>query len=418
MSVSLALLALAAAPARSAIWSVPSAFDRATCKPPDACVIEPAPRVAINARGQAVATWVDTRDRVRVAVATRPGRFGAVTTLAKEGLRPSPAIAADGTVTVVWEQGVALRFARGKAGRFAASKPLAPRTDKREDSSAHAAAQADGSVVVVYESDDEMRTVTLSPRGKPSAPVVLGEGGFGHDSVRVAADGTFAACCIAPVNSAPGVPAEVAVYRDEWRLVTSPALKEDDQIETVYASASELILGLIEVHSAGDAGVAGIPGSAVARGDDVFGALQWASVSKPTRGLAPDVTIDGSGRTVLVYQEKTRPQAFSRTAPVYASVAGGARQRLTSRQAYQPTVRPLGSGAIAIWQEPGAKWGVATERGRRFVSAPSPSGPGPELHLGEDFHYAYDLATSGGFAVLTWVSADGAIRVSEFSGGR
>ena len=114
----LALLALTAAPARAATWSVPSAFDRATCDPPEACVTEPAPRVAVNARGQAVAAWVDTKNRVRVAVATRPGRFGAATTLAKSGLRPSPAIAANGTVTVVWEQGEALRFARGKAGRL------------------------------------------------------------------------------------------------------------------------------------------------------------------------------------------------------------------------------------------------------------------------------------------------------------
>ena len=125
------------------------------------------------------------------------------------------------------------------------------------------------------------------------------------------------------------------------------------------------------------------------------------------------MTLDGSGRVVLVYQEKTRPQAFSREAPVHASVAGRPARRLTSRQAYQPTVRPLGSGAIAVWQEPGAKWGVAIERGGRFASAPAPTGPGPELHLGEDFHYAYDLATNGKYAVLTWISADGAIRVSE-----
>ena len=116
--VVIALLLLAAAPAHAASWSTPSAFDRAPCDPPEACVLEPAPRVAVNARGQAVAAWIDTKDRVRVAVATRPGRFGAAITLARRGLRPNPTIAANGTVTVVWEQGEALRFARGKAGRF------------------------------------------------------------------------------------------------------------------------------------------------------------------------------------------------------------------------------------------------------------------------------------------------------------
>ena len=215
---------------------MPSAFDRATCTPPDACVTEPAPRVAVNARGQAVAAWVDTKKRVRVAVATRPGRFGAATTLAESGLRPSPAIAADGTVTVVWEQGEALRFARGKAGRFGRSKLLAPRTSKREDGSAHAAAQADGSVVVVYESDDDLRTVTLSPAGRPSAPVTLGKGGFGHDSVRVAADGTLAACCVEPV--APDTAPKVAVHRGAWGLIPAPDIGEDRRIETVFATAS------------------------------------------------------------------------------------------------------------------------------------------------------------------------------------
>ena len=109
------------------------------------------------------------------------------------------------------------------------------------------------------------------------------------------------------------------------------------------------------------------------------------------------------------------PRAFSRVAPVYASVAGRKARRLTSKQAYVPTVRPLGSGAIAVWQEPGDKWGVAIERGGRFASSPSPSGPGPDPGLGEDFHYAFDIATSGAYAVLTWISADGSVRVSELS---
>ena len=58
---------------------------------------------------------------------------------------------------------------------------------------------------------------------------------------------------------------------------------------------------------------------------------------------------------------------------------------------------------------------MAIERRGRFASAPTPAGPGPELHLGEDFHQAYDLATNGPYAVLTWIAADGSVRVSEFS---
>ena len=237
----------------------------------------------------------------------------------QERAAAAAAIAPDGTVTVVWEQGVGLRFARATNGKFGRSKVLAPRTGKREDSSAKTAAQRDGSVVVVYEFDADVRTVTLSPTGKPTKPVTLGEGSFGHDSVRVAPDGTLAVCCLA----APNTPPSVAVYRGAWQLLPVADLGENDEIETVYANATSLILGLIDVHSAGDLGPTGIPGSRVTGENNVFLAPIWAKVSKPTRGLEPGVAIDRDGHSVLVYQEKTGPQAFSRAAPVYASVAGG-----------------------------------------------------------------------------------------------
>jgi hypothetical protein len=142
-------------------------------------------------------------------------------------------------------------------------------------------------------------------------------------------------------------------------------------------------------------------------------------VTRTNRALAPDVTIDGAGRSVLVFQEKSKPQAFSRTAPVYASVApAGAtafagRARLDRRQAYQPTVRPLGPGAIAVWQDPDARWGVAIELDGRFHAVPAPHGPGPAVHLGEDFNYAYDLETNGDSAVLAWIAPDGSVRLSQ-----
>jgi hypothetical protein len=427
IALALSVPAIGAAPAHAASWSTPSAYDRASCHPVNACVLEPAPRVAVNARGAAVAAWVDTHGRVRVAIATRPGHFGAATTLASRGLRPATAIGPDGTITVVW-QGAhgTLRFARraARGARFAASAPLAARGSKRGDDSARVAAQPDGSAVVVYESADNVRTVTISPAGTPGAAVTLGKGGFGHDSVRAAPDGTLAACCIQPVNRDPSIPPDtatkVAVYRSAggWRLVSAAAAGKDD-IETVFGTASALVLGTTRVLQGGDAGVLGVPGLARAGADDVVAAPLRAPVTHSNHGLAPDVTIDGSGRSVLVFQEKTKPQAFQRTAPVYASVApSGAttfptRRRLDGRQAYQPTIRPLGPGAIAAWQAPGSRWGVAIERDGRFRHAPTPSGPGPAIHLGEDFNYAYDLATSGDHAVLAWIAADGSVRLSE-----
>jgi hypothetical protein len=220
-----------AAPAHAATWSKPRAYDRATCRPASMCVAEPAPRVAVNARGVAAAAWVDTHSRARVAVADEPGRFGAAHTLATRALRPVVAVAPDGTVTAVWERGGTLRFARRAGGRFGRQARLAPRGSKRGDASAHVAAQPDGSVVVAYESGDSVRAVTLSPAGRPGAPVTLGKGEFGRDSVRAAPDGTLTACCLVPVNNDPSVPQDTAlkvlVYRGGWRIVSAAAVGKE-----------------------------------------------------------------------------------------------------------------------------------------------------------------------------------------------
>lgn len=429
-----ALLAIGAAPAGAATWSSPKAYDRppASCgrHAPQlvACIVEPAPRVAVNAHGAAVAAWVGPGTRVRVAVARRLGRFGAATTLAARGLRPTSAIAPDGTVTVVWEGAHGtLRVARRRPDRprFAASMPLAQRGSQRGDELAEAAAQPDGSVVVIYESGGHLRAVTISAAGRPGAPATLGNGGFTHDSTRAAPDGTLAACCVRPVVSDPNVPpdtaARVAVYRAEtgWRLASAGAVGRD-AIETVFGTATDLVLGTIEVDQGGDAGVLGVPSLARAGAGDAIAAPLRAPVIRRSRGLAPSAAIDGSGRSVLLFQEKARSQPFSRTAPVYASVAAPnatalpSRRRLDARAAYEPAVRPFGSGAIGVWQVPGARWGVAIERDGTFRQAPAPAGPGPST-LGEDFNYAYDIQTSARHAVLGWVASDGSVRVSELS---
>jgi hypothetical protein len=420
--LALALLAVGAPTAGAAPrWSPTKAYDR-PAKPSCNCVTETAPRVAVNARGAAVAAWVDGThggtDRVRVAVAARAGRFGRAVTVAG-GLRPSPAIAPDGAVTVVWSgDHDTLRFARRAAGaakRFGAVKVLARKAD-----GAHAAAQPDGSVVVVYEGGGRLRAVTISPRGVAGRPVALGLGGLGHDTLRVAADGTIAACCVQPANDDPNVPADtatkVAVYRHAggWRLVSADGLGEDDAIETVFANATDVIAGVLRVHQGGDAGLLGEPGLVRATGDGPFGAPTLVPGVRPTRGLAPSATIDGSGRSVLVYQEKSRSEAFSRTAPVYASF-GNVRQQLDPGSGYEPTVRPFATGALAAWQRSGNRWGIAIERAGRFRAAPMPAGRGPST-LGEDFNYNHDLATSSRYAVLAWTSADGAIRVAELRG--
>jgi hypothetical protein len=128
------------------------------------------------------------------------------------------------------------------------------------------------------------------------------------------------------------------------------------------------------------------------------------------------VAIDGSARSVLVYQEKTVPQAFSRLAPVYAVAAApgqplGPRQLLDGALTDEPTVRPYGAGAIAAWRRPGDRWGVAVERNGTFTKVAAPAGRGPSK-VGEDFVYSRGVATAGRYAALIWTAVDGTIRVS------
>ena len=141
-------------------------------------------------------------------------------------------------VTIVWNRAsAALRALQG--GPLRSSKRLATAA-KREDGSAQRrrgpTAGGRGS-----ESDDELRTVTL-PRRQTSAPATAREGGFGHDSVRVAANGTVAACCVAP-----------------WRpdRTRSPCIAMDARfrpprsrtaIEFMFANAAQLILGVMTSH--------------------------------------------------------------------------------------------------------------------------------------------------------------------------
>jgi hypothetical protein len=398
-------------------WSPIRTYDKPS--PSCRCVSETAPRVAVNARGAAVATWVDgthgNADRVRVALTGGVGRFGRAATLAR-GLRPFPAIAADGAVTVVWTGDRRLQFARRPAGatRFGRARTLA-----RDADSAYAAAQADGSVVVVFESHAGLATRTISPRGVPGAERVLGRGGFGHDTVRVAPDGTLAACCVTPRNDDPNVPADtaekVAVFRAAagWQLLSADGLGDRDAIESVFADATDQIAGFVRVHTGGDAGVLGEPGFVRSAGASSLVAPSLVPGVKPTRGLAPSATIDGAGRSVLVYQEKARAEAFSREAPVYASLGAG-RQRLDAGDGYQPAVRPLADGAIATWRHAPDRWRVAIEHDGRFRAAPVPSGRGPS-YPGEDFSYNHDLATSGHHAVLAWTGRDGGVRVAELT---
>ncbi len=424
------LVAVAALPASAAAsdWSAPGVLLKACGVRGHNCVAESAPRAAVNARGKTLVVWVSSaakKPRVQVAAAGPRGRFEKPITMGI-GLRPSVAVAPDGTQVVVWSASGGLLFARRAPGhRFSTARRLLASGGTASDDSPKLAAQPDGSTVVVYESRAGLSTVTISPAGRPGARRTLGPGAMKRDSFRAAPDGQAAVCCLTPPAAAappppaqaPAAPAPVAVYAPAggWSVLTPP-LAPRTVVETVGPGAGAVALGTIDVLGGGEAGDQGVPGLMRLGPGAAFAPIKTGPVKAPKRALGPVVAIDGSGRDVLVYQEKDRPAAFSRDAPAYAVVSApgspfGARQVLDRGRVHQPAVSAYRDGAVAAWQAPGNRWRVSVERDGRFKRAEAPAGPGPS-NVGEDFHYSHDMAANGRYVVLTWTALDGSVRAS------
>lgn len=424
--VATATFAASAGIASAAGWSAPVVLEPAFGKNP--LNGETAPRVAVNARGQSVVAWIDAKGRVGAAGGDAHGHFTRIVTFETGGLRPAVTISADGTAVIVWSHSGRLRYVRRVAGhRFSSPAVLVPRSSKLSNDFARAAIQPDGSTLVVYEAASrtptagyvtQLRSVRIAPGGHPGKWTAIGPGSVRRDAFGLAADGHVAVCCLA--TPAPlGAPAQlsaVAGYTPTAGWATLAAQIGPKQvIETVAAGRGDVALGTVDVSHSGDVGLSGQPGLLRADARGVFGAPLAAPVTNPGRAFGPVVAIDGSGRNVLVYQEKAAPKAFSRLAPISAvtgprSGAFGARQILDRRPAYFPQMTAYRTGAIVVWEAPRHRWGVAIERDGRFVAAPTPAG-GPS-NVGEDFIRSRDLAAGGRYAALTWTASDGSVRVS------
>lgn len=426
----LALLVVVVPPASATTWSRPA---RLTASCPSGtsvfgCVVEPAPRLALEADGSAAVAWSTGRDRIGVAVSRRSGRFGRPVDLGP-GYRPSVAMAG-GRVTVVWTRGRSLYVSRaGVDGRFSTPRELVDPGSKVGDDSAHLTAQPGGGVLVSYKNafrdrsgtyTTRLRAVMLSADGTAGPVRDLGTGFLDHDSFRSGPGGRAVICCLdSPVapGTSQGFRTAAATFTpgSGWRRL-SPPLSPRVAVETVAIGTGAVAWGTIDVKRSGDAGFLGVPGVIVAQPDGAFGpALPAAMSGPPTRGLHPVVAIDGSGRAVLVYQQKTGPHPFDRSGPVWAATGRAAGplttpSRLDGGLAYQPTVRAYGDGAVAAWTTSAQRWAVAVERGGIFRSADAPTGR-PST-AGEDFSYNRDLTTAGRYAGLAWVDRDGSVRAS------
>ncbi|MEA2220004.1 MAG: hypothetical protein QOJ35_2630 [Solirubrobacteraceae bacterium] len=426
----LVLLAASAMPSSAAAraWSAPGVLLAACGARGYNCVAESAPRAAVNARGTTLVAWVSggPKAHVQVAAAGPGGRFERPITMGV-GLRPSVAVARGGVEVVVWEGTSGLMFARrAPSHRFSRARPLLGTGATRYDGSPKLAAQPDGGTLVVYGSRTGLHSVLISPAGRPGSPRELGLGSLKHDSFRAAPNGQVAVCCMTPPAAAvpplpalppPSPPTPVALYAPGagWSILTPP-LAAGTEVETVGPGAGAVALGTIDVQGGGEVGTQGVPGLLRIGPGGTFAPNRTGPVRSARRALGPVVAIDGSDRDVLVYQEKDRPAAFSRDAPVYAVVSNplspfGARQVLDRGLAHEPAVSAYRDGAVAAWQAPGNRWRVSVERDGRFERAQVPAGPGPSM-VGEDFNYSHDMAADGRYVVLAWTALDGSVRAS------
>ena len=425
----LSLLAFgAAARARGELVDAPGLRSR---------VLSPGQRVRARAgaarrrqcRGAAVAAWVDTHGRVRVAVATRPGRFGA-----RDDARAARAASRSGDRArrddhrglAGGSRHAAVRPPSRPPGAFRglrAARGARQQARRRLGQGRRRARRLRGRRLRVRRERPDGHDLELRDARSPA--VTLGKGGFDHDSVRAAPDGTLAACCIQPVNDDPSVPPDtatkVAVYRSAggWRLVSAAAVGKDE-IETVFASASALVLGTTQVAAGRRRGRAGRPRARARRGGRRRRRAP-ARAREPPRsrpGARRDDRRLGPQRPRLPGEDQAAgvrpaPRPSSRASPPMGRprsrpAPGSTAERPTNPRSARsaPARSPPGSSRAhaGAWRSNATAASAAPRRraaqARRSTSARTSTTPTTS-------------PPSGDYAVLAWVAADGSVRVGE-----
>jgi hypothetical protein len=328
------------------------------------------------------------------------------------------------------ESRAALRPARGGWEALRAIARLVAPSTHLGDDDVRLLARPAGGAVAVYESSfrsargtyrTRLSAVDLGSSGRPATPQPIGRGEL-FVGVVASPAGDLVVCCreIARgfvIDGPPADPVGLFVRRagsTAWTLLEQQ-LPSSVDVESIAAGPDAIALGTVDVENSGDAGTLGQPG--VVRGPlgGPFAPLRPAFVKRANKSFGPVVGIDGAGRTLLAYQEKSEASAFSRSAPLYAATAtpgspfGATRTTLDRTRVDEPLVQRLGGGAIVAWDR-GTTWGVALERAGRFRRVGSPAG-GPG-ELGRDAVTNRALATAGDYAALAWEDPAGEIRAS------
>ncbi|MCW2998797.1 MAG: hypothetical protein JWN65_2346 [Solirubrobacterales bacterium] len=419
--------------AAQAAWTAP-----ATLGPSGSTLagaIEPAPRAAIGGDGTILATWVRfarTQGAVYAAVGDRRGRFAAAQRLGR-GLRPAVAVGARGAGLVVFEGHGDLRVAVRRPGArgFGAARVLvAAPANGAGNSFPLVGIDAGGTALVVYEhgfrGKQGFRTYLrglrvdartgravggsedLGPAGLPRG-ATLEPGPRGGLSLLITTR--------APGNGLQGGPPQVLTWAPAEGTATRSSPEAPDAFaEGVLGGDGTGRLALAGVSSTihGDAGSAGFPVAAALGGDPLTLSAPFAGpgVRFPNRTFGTVAAPLAGGGLAMAYQQKARPEGFSRQAPVMAttlSAAGrpGPAVRLSARKGAEPQIVALQGGALTVWDDAG-RFGAARRSHGGWHRVVAPRGAVVPFH---DYVTNRRLVAGGSTAVLVW-EASRSIRLS------
>jgi hypothetical protein len=272
-----------------------------------------------------------------------------------------------------------------------------------------------------------VRTLSLDATGRQFGAVQdLGPGEFGIDAretqaLAVAPDGravlTFRREL--PLGNPFGLAARVVVAtRPHGGPFSAPVELGGDpagEPRVAIGADGRALIAATQIRSRGDAGVFGNPVVAGVSATGALGAPFGPALANPKRAFAPSAALTSEGRSVLVFQLKTKSQPFVQEAPVRAvAIAAdgtvGELQTLTSGRAKEPVVMGLSGGRVlALWSGRRGVDARLAEPDGIFKTTAAPKGPPPAPFHSNPTNR--DLRTAGRYAIFTWARA-GRVRVT------
>lgn len=424
-----ALLVLPPSATAASPWSRPHGFSAGTDDRR-----EPVPRAAIARDGSSALAFYSESAALMLATGSRSGRFGAARVIERRGVRDySIAAAPGGAFLLAWEDSDGLHAAvRTKAGRAIVRRRY-DSGPSSEINGVQVAADPQGGWVIaqlVFPHGPRrdrlygVRALSLDPAGRRLGPVQnLGAGEFGIDArptqaLAVAPDGRAVLAFHREAAAFDAPEPVVVATRPHGAAFGAPVALSGAAADEPRVSIGEdgrTLIAATQIASRGDAGVFGDPVIADVSPAGALGAPFGPALANPRRAFAPTAVPTSRGRGVLVFQLKTKPEAFATEAPVRAVAIRadgtlGALQTLTTGRAKEPVAAALSGGRVlTIWSgRRGLDARLAGPSGTFKKSAP-PKGPPPmPFHTNSTNR---DLRTAGRYAIFTW-ARDGRVRVT------